>query len=67
MEEIIVKKRELEEKIVELINSSGLPACIIKPIAKEIYDQCVVQEQLQYEQAKKKIEEKEKENGIQQN
>ena len=70
MEEIIVKKGEFEEKIVELINSSGLPAFIIKPIAKEIYEQCLIQEQNQYEQAKKKIEEnkeKEKENGIQQN
>lgn len=67
MEEIIVKKREFEEKLEELINTSGLPACIIKHIAKEIYDQCVVQEQLQYEQAKKKIEEKENENGLQQN
>lgn len=65
MEELILKEREVREKIVEIINNSGLPAFILKPIFKEIYDQiCIVEEQ-QYEKAKNnKIKKEVKENGI---
>ena len=63
MEEIIIKKREFEEKIVQTINESKLPAFIIKPIIKELYEQINTLEQQQYEQACKAKEKEEKENG----
>lgn len=63
MEEVIIKKREFDEKMVQLINESGLPAFILKPTFKEIYDQLNVLEQQQYQEAlasKKEEESKEK-------
>ena len=53
MEELIIKEREFRNKIVELINTSGLPAFILKPIIKEVYDQLIILEQQQYEQTQK--------------
>ena len=51
MEEVILKKREFEEKLVQLINESGLPAFILKPTFKEIYEQLNILEQQQYQEA----------------
>ena len=62
MEEVILKKREFDEKMVQIINESGLPAFILKPTFKEIYDQLNVLEQQQYQEAlasKEKEESKE--------
>lgn len=60
MEEVILKKKEFEEKIVELINESGLPAFILKPIIKDLFEQLNILDQQQLEQAQKnKKEEKE--------
>ena len=70
MEELIVKEREIRNQLEELVNNSGLPALILKPIARDFYEQISQLEQTQYENAKKIIEEnkeKEKEDGIQQN
>ena len=39
MEELILKEREFKVKIVELINNSSLPAFIIKPTLKELFEQ----------------------------
>lgn len=62
MEEIIVKEREIRNKVVELVNTSGLPAFILKPIFKEMYDQLCIVDNQQYEEAKNKMEKsKEKE------
>ena len=61
MEEIILKKREFEEKLVELINESNLPAFILKPIIKDMFEQLNILEQQQYELAQKNKEEKDKE------
>lgn len=60
MEEIILMKREFEEKLVKLINESNLPAFILKPIIKDLFEQLNILEQQQLEQAQKnKKEEKE--------
>lgn len=59
MEEIILMKKEFEEKLVKLINESNLPAFILKPIIKDLFEQLNVLEQQQFEQAQKnKKEEK---------
>ncbi len=64
MEEIIIKERETKEKIVELVNNSKLPAFILKPIFKDMYDQLNILEEQQYKIAQKTIKEKEgKQNG----
>lgn len=61
MEEIIIKKREFEEELVKLINDSNLPAFILKPVIKDLFEQLNVLEQQQFEQAQKMKEEKDKE------
>lgn len=58
MEEIILKKREFEEDLVKLINSSNLPAFILRPIIKDLFEQLNILEQQQLEQAQKMKEEK---------
>lgn len=62
MEEIILKEREVREKIVETINNSGLPAFVLKNIIKELYDQLSNIEQQQYEEALKIKENKKSKN-----
>lgn len=62
MEELILKEREIREKLVELVNNSQLPAIILKPMFKEILDQLNIIEETQYNQAKQlKIKNEEKE------
>lgn len=63
MEEIIIKERELRENLIQLINNSGMPAFILKPIIKEIYDQVINIENQQYEEAKQKINAKQEKKG----
>lgn len=60
MDELILKEREFKENIVQMINSSGMPAFILKSIIKELFEQLNLLEQKQYEEAciKKKNEEK---------
>ena len=60
MEELILKNEEFKEKIVQDINESQLPAFILKPIIKDIYEQIITLEQKQYMEAKNNRE-KEKE------
>ena len=60
-DELIMKKRKFEEEIVELINNSELPACVIRPILVELCNQVLIQEQDQYKNAvQRKIEKEEK-------
>lgn len=61
MDELIIKEREFKEKLVQLINESQLPAFVIKPMLKEMFEQVNVLEQQQYEQACANKEKKEKE------
>ena len=53
MEEVILIKKEFEEKLVKLINESNLPAFILKPIIKDLFEQLNIVEQQQLEQAQK--------------
>lgn len=65
MEEVIVKNGEFKQKLVGLINESGLPAFILKPTFKEIYEQLNVLEQQQYQEAvASKKEEEAKEDDL---
>lgn len=63
MEELILKERKFKEDIVNVVNSSNLPAFIIKPFFKELLEQLETLEQKQYEEAIriKQKEEQEKE------
>lgn len=75
MDELILKEREVKEKIIGIVNESGLPAVMLKPIIKDIYDQLNNIEEQQYKQAlisqkskeineaNKEKKEKEKEEG----
>lgn len=70
MEELILKERKTREELVQVVNNAGLPAFILKPILKDLFEQVNVLEKQQYEQAvwnaehKKENEKKEKkENG----
>lgn len=59
MEKLILNQRKIKKDIVELINNSNLPAFILKPIIKELYEQIELLEQQQYEKALE-IDKKEK-------
>jgi len=51
MDEIILSERKAREDIVKIINESGLPAFILKPIFKEILEQVNIMVEEQYNQA----------------
>lgn len=52
MRELIIKEREIKEKIIGVINNSGLPAFILKSIIKELYEQINTLAEKQYEEAR---------------
>ena len=64
MEELILKEREFRENLARLINESQLPAFIVKPAIKEVFEQLNIIEQQQYENA---IKQKEKEEDKKEN
>lgn len=51
MEDLILKEREVKEKIIGTVNGSGLPAFILKSIIKDLYEQLNNIEEQQYNQA----------------
>lgn len=57
MEELILKEREFKENIVQVVNNSKLPAFIIKPILKDLFEQVNVLEEQQYRKAIESTEE----------
>lgn len=59
--EQIIKNQEFKEKLAQVINESGLPAFIMKSTLKELFEQVIILEQQQYEQALNTVNEKEKE------
>ena len=59
MEEIILKERETKEKLVDVINQSNLPAFILKPMLKDLFEQINQLEEQQYQEAVKIKNEKE--------
>lgn len=56
MEELILKERETKDTLIEIINKSGLPAFILKPILQDMITQLNIIEVSQYEEAKKNKE-----------
>ena len=52
MKELIIKERETKEKIIGVINNSGLPAFILRFIMKELSEQLDTLTEKQYEEAK---------------
>lgn len=59
MEELILKEREFKENLIRVINTSGLPAFLMKPTLRELLGQVELLEQQEYQQALKDREEKE--------
>ena len=64
MEDIILKEKELRVNLTETINKSKLPAFIIKPILKDLFEQASFLEQQQYKEAKSNTVKKKGEEGI---
>ena len=58
MEDLIIKQRELKENLIKLINEANLPAFIIKPIIKELFEQLNLLEEQQYQEIIKTKKEK---------
>lgn len=51
MDEIIIKEHETREKLVQIINSSNLPAFILESIIKDIYTEINKIKEEQYNNA----------------
>lgn len=60
MEELIVKEQEIRESLVKVINESKMPAFILEPMIKELYEQITKAKEQQYNEAKAYLEQKEK-------
>lgn len=60
MDELILKEREIKERLVEIINESGLPAFILKPMIRDLFEQLSNLEEHQYQEAKLNTQIKEK-------
>ena len=58
MEELIVKEQEIRESLVKVINDSKLPAFILEPMIKELYEQITKAKEQQYNEAKAYLEQK---------
>lgn len=58
---ISLKLKELKDNLVNEINESRLPMCILRPIIEDIYNQVVRVEQQEYTQDKNAYENSEKE------
>ena len=60
MEELIVKEKELRDKIGKDIQESNLPAMMVLPIIKDALTQLQQIYEMQYNQSKEIIDNKEK-------
>ena len=58
MDEIILKEREVREKISEILNNSNLPSVMLKPILMDFLQVIKISEMQEYEQAKNNKEER---------
>lgn len=61
MKPITILKREFDEKLVELVNGCGLPACVIKPSVEQLVNLLNQMEAAQYQADLKAMQEQEKE------
>ena len=55
---------EGKESIIKAVNSSGLPAYLLEPIIKDIYNEIVVLKNKELEESKRKIKENEEEEKV---
>jgi hypothetical protein len=53
---VSIKVQELKEELVDLINDSGLPAFIVEPIVKDIYEQIIQAKNQEYTKDKENYE-----------
>ena len=69
MEDLIIRESETRQKLADTINNSNLPAFILEPMIKDIYEQVTKIKEQQYNEAKASLEQKKekkkevKENG----
>jgi len=63
MNDLILREKEIRQKIVNIINNSGLPAILVKPMLKDFLEQVEVLEQKQYQEALRKKDEEAAENN----
>lgn len=56
----ILKLKETESQIIEILNMSEIPAFVLKPMIEKIYRELEVLEQQEYEKEKEKYEEGDK-------
>lgn len=61
MEDLIIKENEFRQELVNAINNSELPAFILEPMIKDIYEQIQREKERQYQEAVKAKEEQKKE------
>lgn len=59
----IIKLKETEEKIINLLNSSDIPAFVLKPMVEKIYRQLEILEQQEYEKEKQSYQEQTEKKG----
>lgn len=52
----IIKLKEIEEEIINIINSSNVPPFVLKPTIEKIYRQLEILEQQEYETEKENYE-----------
>lgn len=62
-ENLILRKQQLEESLVELINKADLPAFVIRPILNELCSQVMIQEHQQLDLAIQRKKENELKEG----
>lgn len=60
---ITLVKKEFEDKLVDLINTSGLPPIILVPIFKDIYNNVKLMEKRQFDVDSERYAKFLKENG----
>lgn len=64
MDELILKKREIENKIIEILENSQLPAFILKSIMQDFQNQLSMLEEQQYQEAFNRMTNINKENEV---
>lgn len=61
MEDLIIQAHEIKQELVNAINNSGLPAFVLEPIIKDIYEQILKEDNRQYQEAIQTKEQKKEE------
>ena len=64
MEDLIILAHEFKQELVNTINNSGLPAFVLEPIIKDIYEQILKEDNRQYQEAVMAKEKKNKKKEV---